>query len=130
MNRVLAFLIVVVVALVALGGQFHEASRSERREFGGKLEPPVTSEPERLAPVGHRTHPRSREVTREFEREHPCPSTGRRTGACPGYVKDHVVALCDGGADAVSNLQWQSVKDGKAKDKTECRSAFARRGVK
>src|SRR5260370_19951592 len=33
---------------------------------------------------------RSREVTREFQREHPCPSTGRTSGACPGYRKDHI----------------------------------------
>ena len=31
---------------------------------------------------------RSREVTREFQREHPCPSTGHTGGACPGYRKD------------------------------------------
>ena len=47
---------------------------------------------------------RSREVTREFQREHPCPSTGLRTsGACPGYRKDHVEPLACGGPDAVSN---------------------------
>jgi ParB-like chromosome segregation protein Spo0J len=31
---------------------------------------------------------RSREVAREFHREHPCPSTGLKTGACPGYRKE------------------------------------------
>jgi len=45
---------------------------------------------------------RSRAVTREFQREHPCPSTGRTSGACPGYRKDHVVPLACGGPDAVS----------------------------
>jgi hypothetical protein len=49
---------------------------------------------------------RSREMTREFQREHPCPSTGSTTGRCPGYVKDHVRPLVCGGPDAVSNLQW------------------------
>jgi hypothetical protein len=48
---------------------------------------------------------RSREVTREFQREHPCPSIGRTTGACPGHRKDHINPLACGGADAVSNLQ-------------------------
>jgi hypothetical protein len=52
---------------------------------------------------------RSRAVTREFQREHPCPSTGRTSGACPGYRKDHVVPLACGGPDAVSNLQWQTI---------------------
>jgi len=28
---------------------------------------------------------RSRAITREFQREQPCPSTGRTSGACPGY---------------------------------------------
>ena len=60
---------------------------------------------------------RSREVTREFQREHPCPSTGLRGGACPGYRKDHVVPLACGGPDAVSNLQWQTVAAAKAKDR-------------
>jgi len=63
---------------------------------------------------------RSRAVLRAFQWEHPCPSTGLRTGACPGYIKDHVIALCDGGPDAVSNLQWQTVEDAKIKDRTEC----------
>jgi hypothetical protein len=43
-------------------------------------------------PVSAREN-RSREVTREFQREHPCPSTGRPSGACPGYLKDHIVPL-------------------------------------
>jgi len=77
------------------------------------------------APADARQH-RSREVTREFERENPCPSTGRHYGACPGYIKDHGVALCDGGADAVSNMEWQTVAAAKAKDRTECKSEFAR----
>ena len=68
-----------------------------------------------------RSYPRSREVTREFQRENPCPSTGKRYGPCPGYVKDHVRALCAGGPDAVSNLAWQTTADAKAKDRWECR---------
>jgi hypothetical protein len=70
-----------------------------------------------------RRHTRSREVTAEFQREHPCPSTGKRYGACPGYVKDHVIALCAGGPDAVSNLKWQTTADAKAKDQWECKGA-------
>jgi hypothetical protein len=37
----------------------------------------------------------------------------------PGYVVDHVVPLACGGADAPSNMQWQTVEEAKAKDKTE-----------
>jgi hypothetical protein len=62
---------------------------------------------------------RSREVTREFQREHPCPSTGKTNGVCPGYRKDHIKPLACGGPDAVSNLQWQTIADAKAKDRWE-----------
>lgn len=54
-----------------------------------------------------------------FKREHPCPSTGRSSGRCPGYVIDHRTALECGGADAPFNMQWQTVAEGKAKDRTE-----------
>jgi hypothetical protein len=63
--------------------------------------------------------PRSREARAAFMRQHPCPSTGRTSGVCPGYVVDHVKPLACGGADAPSNMQWQSVAEGKAKDKWE-----------
>ena len=62
---------------------------------------------------------RSSAAKHSFERQHPCPSTGRTSGRCPGYVVDHVKPLECGGADAPSNMQWQTITDGKAKDKTE-----------
>jgi hypothetical protein len=65
---------------------------------------------------------RSREVTREFQRGHPCPSTRSATGRCPGYVKDHVRPLACGGPDAVANMQWQTVAAAKAKDRWELRA--------
>jgi hypothetical protein len=36
-----------------------------------------------------------------------------------GYVVDHIVPLACGGADAPSNMQWQTVAEAKAKDRTE-----------
>jgi hypothetical protein len=66
--------------------------------------------------------PRSRAVARHFQQQHPCPSTGRTTGACPGYVRDHIVPLACNGPDAVANLQWQTVQAAKAKDKWERRN--------
>ncbi len=54
-----------------------------------------------------------------FKRQHPCPANGHASGSCPGYVIDHVSPLECGGADDPSNMQWQTVADGKAKDKTE-----------
>ena len=35
---------------------------------------------------------RSRELTPEFQREHPCPSTGFATSACTGYLRKEVDA--------------------------------------
>jgi hypothetical protein len=37
----------------------------------------------------------------------------------PGYVVDHIIPLKRGGADAPSNMQWQTIAEGKAKDKWE-----------
>jgi hypothetical protein len=54
---------------------------------------------------------RSREVTLAFQRLHPCPATGLRYGACPGYQKDHIVALCRMGPDTVENLQWLTIAE-------------------
>lgn len=54
-----------------------------------------------------------------FKREHPCPSNGNTKGACPGYVIDHIVPLACGGPDNQINMQWQTVSDGKIKDKFE-----------
>jgi hypothetical protein len=62
---------------------------------------------------------RSHAVTREFQREHPCPSTGQTTGACPGYWKDHIVPLACCGRDIVTNLQWQTIAEAGAKDRLE-----------
>lgn len=62
---------------------------------------------------------RSHAAKAAFEREHPCPSTGKTSGRCRGYVVDHVRALECGGPDDPSNMQWQTTADAKAKDKTE-----------
>ena len=62
---------------------------------------------------------RSASVKHEFQLTHPCPSTGLTSGACPGYVKDQIVPLACGGPDAPSNMQWQTIRDAKAKDKWE-----------
>lgn len=62
---------------------------------------------------------RSAAAKDSFKQSHPCPSTGKRSGACPGYTIDHVNPLACGGADAPSNMQWQTTADAKAKDKWE-----------
>jgi hypothetical protein len=62
---------------------------------------------------------RSASTLRAFQMLYPCPSTGRRTGACPGYVKDHVTSLCAGGKDLPCNLAYQTHYHGNLKDHWE-----------
>jgi len=62
---------------------------------------------------------RSPAAKRKFEQTHPCPSTGKTSGACPGYVIDHKQPLKRGGADEPSNMQWQTKEEAKAKDRVE-----------
>lgn len=69
---------------------------------------------------------RSKAAINAFKRQQPCPATGSSSGRCPGYVIDHVNPLECGGADAPSNMQWQTVAEGKAKDKTERSCAITR----
>jgi len=57
--------------------------------------------------------------TNAFKKEHPCPSTGKTSGSCPGYVIDHINPLKRGGADTPSNMQWQTEGAAKQKDKWE-----------
>lgn len=55
-----------------------------------------------------------------FKKANPCPATGTIvTGGCKGFVIDHKIPLCAGGADAVDNLQWQGAHESKIKDKYE-----------
>jgi hypothetical protein len=65
------------------------------------------------------TAPRSSAARREFQCLHPCPATGEPTGACAGYVVDHIIPLKRGGLDAPSNMQWQTIAEAKAKDRVE-----------
>lgn len=74
-----------------------------------------------LVPAVEAGQQRSRVARAEFVRANPCPETGQRRGACPGWVVDHVIALECGGADHPSNMQWQTVADARAKDKWERR---------
>ena len=45
-------------------------------------------------------------VVSAFRKIHPCPSTMKTTGACPGWSVNHPISLACGGVDAVYNMQW------------------------
>lgn len=59
---------------------------------------------------------RSSKAKGQFRHSHPCPSTGKTSGVCPGYVIDHVLALKRGGADSPRNMQWQTTQAARLKD--------------
>lgn len=70
----------------------------------------------RSSSVSHNRHgrrKRSAAAKDQFMRDSGYPH-GRK-----GYVVDHKVPLACGGADAPSNLQWQTIAEAKAKDKIE-----------
>jgi hypothetical protein len=62
---------------------------------------------------------RSYSAKSAFAKLHACPATGKHTVSCKGYVIDHVKPLDCGGADAPSNMRWQTIAAAKAKDKWE-----------
>jgi len=63
--------------------------------------------------------PRSSVERHAFVRSNACPATGAHRLPCPGYVIDHIKALACGGPDHQTNMQWQTIAEGKAKDKWE-----------
>jgi len=69
---------------------------------------------------------RSEKVKAEFQRIYPCPVTGRKSGSCPGWSKDHVIPLDCGGCDSVANMQWMknSIKSCAG---TECKDRWERK---
>lgn len=56
---------------------------------------------------------RSQKVKHQFDKHSGYPN-GR-----PGYIVDHICALGVGGLDIESNMQYQTYKDSKEKDKVE-----------
>jgi hypothetical protein len=90
------------------GNQSHRSSTSHRSTYS------TTATRTSSGKIKRSSHAKS-----EFKKTHPCPSTGKSSGACPGYVIDHVTPLKRGGPDAPSNMQWQTTADAKAKDKWE-----------
>jgi hypothetical protein len=92
-----------------VGGNNHYANRQRgpiaRAPWYAKFDP--------NSRVRHGRIHRSAEARQQFEL-----ATGHRHG-WPGHVVDHKIPLACGGADAPSNMQWQTVAEAKAKDKWE-----------
>ena len=108
-------------------GTYVEAYTRRPRAYTSRASPSGASEATSESRVDRYSIPRTSEgrIKRSetskalFKFSHPCPSTGKQSGSCPGYVIDHIDPLACGGADATFNMQWQTVEDGKAKDKWE-----------
>jgi hypothetical protein len=71
------------------------------------------------AASGTGSAPRSTGARRAFQPQHPCPSTNRPTGACPGYVVDRASPWVCGGIDTPENMQWEPIEEVKAIDRCE-----------
>jgi hypothetical protein len=69
---------------------------------------------------------RSATAKREFQVAHPYPATGKTSGPGRNFVVDHVIPIACGGADAPSNMQWQTVAAAKEKDRWERRGCAVR----
>ena len=72
-----------------------------------------------LPNVSRAEYHRSQKAKTVFKYTHPCPSTGRTKGSCPGYIIDHIKPLACDGADIPDNMQWQTKSEEKVKDKWE-----------
>jgi len=97
------------------GRSFHKSGSTKKISSGSRSS--------RRSAVAKRDHhgriARSPNARHSFVKNNPCPSTGKKSGRCPGYVVDHVVPLKRGGADRPSNMQWQTIQAAKQKDKWE-----------
>ena len=102
-------ILTVILALVVITPTF---GRTRPYHFNRSHSPRSYSYHPRSHPSRGRIR-RSRTATDAFKRQ-----TGYPHGR-PGYVINHVVPLACGGADSPSNMQWQTIADGKAKDKWE-----------
>ena len=72
---------------------------------------------------------RSGAVLRLFRAAHECPSTGLKTGPCPGFQMDHALALVCGGLDIPANIRWLSVEQHKVKTRKDLKCRY-QKGVR
>jgi len=83
--------------------------------------PGTTMRPTPMARTSRGRTPRSEQAKADFMRQ-----TGHPRG-WPGHVVDHKVPLACGGADAPSNMQWQTTEEARAKDRVERQGCTPRR---
>jgi hypothetical protein len=103
--RIAALLLTLAAIATDPRGQQRSAARDAA---ASQRKPPPAQRPQR-----------STAARRAFQAGHPCPANGHTSGACPGYVIDHVIALKRGGPDKPSNMQWQTLAAARAKDRIE-----------
>ena len=111
----------IAVALLLFGLVANPSFAKGTRKGTGKRKTthssaPHTTKKSSTATVGRDSKghiKRSEQAKHDFMRQ-----TGYPHGRL-GYVVDHVVPLACGGADAPSNMQWQTVAESKAKDRVE-----------
>jgi hypothetical protein len=122
MKLAIALLLLLLFLPADLAARKSHRPRAPRAPKSSLSQPrvsqPRVAKPRKAKPRAVRP-PRSSNQRRAFQRGNPCPSTGRTSGRCPGYVVDHVVPLKRGGADHPSNMQWQTKDQAKRKDRIE-----------
>lgn len=107
----------------------HDRKAPEKKSPEEKAQPATTQQQDtptaKAAPVAtaatsatvardaHGRIQRSDAARHAFARQTGYPS-GR-----PGYVIDHIIPLACGGPDTPANMQWQTIAEGKVKDRTE-----------
>ena len=64
-----------------------------------------------------------------FENYTPCPSTGHRGGACPGYRIAHKVPLCAGGQDRWTNMAWWTEAAAREKQRRDAAACGSGQGA-
>lgn len=119
----LAGILTAPLSVSAKGHSYHSSSHSSKSSSSHSYKSHSYGHKSNYASGARRNKhghiARSSKAKGEFMRQHPCPSTGKTYGACPGYVVDHVTSLKHGGSDSSSNMQWQTKAAAKSKDKYE-----------
>lgn len=101
---VLAACLVVAPALLAKGSSSGSAHAYSSHSYGGSSKSHAVPGVKRDSSG---KFARSPQAKHHFQKSSPCPSTGKSSGSCLGYVIDHVTPLKRGGADTPSSMQWQ-----------------------